>query len=463
MITAAQDQGWRPRWAWTLYRASLFCLPGIGFGVLKMTTGRDLGGGLQPSWLLLAGAMLLQVPELLAFLRSRVRSWLPVVGPILGGVLLSLLGIWVARAQEPLTLVVWRYFKQVIQLLIMGSFVLVPAYFLVRGRTLAAMAAPLAWGAVAQVFYGVLQGIHFYHPLSVMVFLESVFTSNPAILSGSEQLYLGDTLQNIPRLRGTACEPLYLGNYLLLMLPLVGLTNWPRRGRNLAAAGLAVLLCLTWSRGSWLAAIAGSLFLLVFAPRARVDLQWRRLGRNLALGVGLMVVLVVLGAVTGREEVWLPWRRMQQVFSAVDWSNLTRIYSMQAAWRAFLLSPVVGIGWGQFGFHFAAVVDPLGMQAMFSWPVVNNLPLAILCETGVVGAGAFVWLVGRLARSIVRAMRRSAESQRRALLLLSAGTYAVWLQLLTFSQYNLPHIWVGLGLIAGTLARPDTAAEEIRR
>ena len=50
--------------------------------------------------------------------------------------------------------------------------------------------------------------------------MERVFTSNPAILAGSEELYLDGHFRGVPRLRGTACEPLYLGNYLLLVLPL---------------------------------------------------------------------------------------------------------------------------------------------------------------------------------------------------------------------------------------------------
>ena len=61
---------------------------------------------------------------------------------------------------------------------------------------------------------------------------------------------------------------------------------------------------------------------------------------------------------------------------------------MQAAWRAFALSPVVGIGWGQFGWHFPALVDPAGLQAMFTWPVVANFPLLVLCETGLIGFAA---------------------------------------------------------------------------
>jgi hypothetical protein len=39
----------------------------------------------------------------------------------------------------------------------------------------------------------------------------------------------------------------------------------------------------------------------------------------------------------------------------------------------------------------------------------------------------------------------------------------VWSQLLTFSQYNLPHIWVSLGLLLAALAageEPDVQQQD---
>jgi len=455
--------GARERWAWLLFQAALFTLPWIGLGVMTLSAGRDLGAGLQPSWLLLFGVVVLVAPELTAFCAARWRRWLPVVGPAGLGLLLSVLGLWLAPAGETVAAVLLRYIKQVIQLVVMVSFVLVPIFFLARGRPLSALVAPVVWGAVFQGCYAALQGGHFYVPSSFMAALESVFTSNQSILAGSEQLYLGDVMRNLPRLRGTACEPLYLGNYLLLVLPVVWLTRWSRRRQALVACGLSLLLLLTWSRGAWLAGLVALLGLIGGALIWRVALPWRNMRRVIWGGIAVIGLVVVAGALTGRAEIWLPWQRLQQSFSTVDWSNLTRLYSMQAAWRAFLLSPLVGIGWGQFGYHFAALVDPMGLQSMFNWPVVNNFPLAILCETGVAGFAGFSWLVWCLFGAVGRQLKREPDSRRLPLLLLTTGVVGVWLQLLTFSQYNLPHIWLGVGLLVGVLARPVATAEEGQR
>ncbi len=460
-MNSRQDRSWRMRWAWGLCQAALFTLPWIGVGVMTLVTGRDLGAGLQPSWLLMGLALVLLAPELLAFLVERRRYWLPVVAPAALALLFSVAGLWVAPAGESLGVVLLRYLKQIIQLAVMLAFVLAPVFFMVRGRKLAEMAGPIVFGAVFQGLYGVAQGLHFYQPLPVMAALERIFTSNPAILAGSEQLYLGNVLREIPRLRGTACEPLYLGNFLLLAIPLTGLTSWSRRWQWLTAAVLALLLVLTWSRGAWLGGMAAATVFLAGARLLNVPLPWRALGRGLGVGLAVSGLVVLAAALLGKAEIWLPWQRLQQSFSMVDWSNLTRIYSMQAAWRAFLLSPVVGIGWGQFGFHFAALVDPMGLQSMFSWPVVNNFPLAILCETGVLGFGGFLWVIVRLARAGWRRLALDSGPQRLSLLLLVVGICGVWVQLLTFSQYNLPHIWLAVGLLVGTLARPGPGAPEV--
>jgi O-antigen ligase len=177
--------------------------------------------------------------------------------------------------------------------------------------------------------------------------------------------------------------------------------------------------------------------------------------------VVLAAAVPLVGLATGWEGLLFPYRRLAQTFSGQDWSNLTRLYSMQAAWRAFLLSPVFGIGWGQFGWHFPALVDPMGLQSQFTWPVVNNFPLLVLCETGLVGILVWVaWCVGLFRAVCFRwsdlvsrlAITGIFGLQGRILIATTISAAGVWLQLLTFSQYNLPHVWVSLGLLMAILA-----------
>lgn len=290
--------------------------------------------------------------------------------------------------------------------------------------------------------------------------LERIFTSNPTILAGSEELFLGHGFTGIPRLRGTCCEPLYLGNYLLLAVPVLLLPGARRRHVVLALAGGGLLL-MTWSRGAWLASggLMGAWLLL--SHRA----GWRP---RAAIGAGVRRWLILVGlAGAVLAVVWwrpdallLPARRLAQSVNREDWSNLTRFYSMQAAWRAFLLSPLVGVGWGQYGFHFVALADPLGLQSQFNWPVVNSYPLAILCETGIIGFAVFAAGSARLGRMVWRATKTDVSGPaetlaRQRTVLLGAAVIGIWSQLLTFSQYNLPHIWVALGLLLAALRETE--------
>ena len=125
----------------------------------------------------------------------------------------------------------------------------------------------------------------------------------------------------------------------------------------------------------------------------------------------------------------------------------------------------MGVGWGQFGFHFPLLVDPVGLQSQFAWPVVNNYPLQILCETGAAGFSAFAAGCAAVARSTLRAAspdpaaeRGAGPEARFAVVAAAAAVVGVWIQLLTFSQYNLPHIWLALGLLVAAIRRSEASA-----
>jgi O-antigen ligase len=452
-----------------LHLLMLFVLPWIGVGTVKSLLGADTGAGFQPAYLLLAAAIgarglaaLTGARRLAPRLVShRDQSLVWGCGLVLLAVLLSAYGVAFHRSLLATPgQAWWRFAKQMLQLLVMLAFLLETAKWTRTPERWRASAHWLAAGLLLQAVYGVWQAFAFYHPHELFRAVDALATSNPAILSGSAELFVGERMSGLPRVRGTAAEPLYLGSFLLLVLPLIWseLRGWPRR----ISSTVAILLLLaTWSRG----ALAGlGVFLLVVAILGRRAGWLAPLSRRqIVLGsiiVGAVVVVVVAWA--GPRVLLLPLERLLQIRSGGDWSNLTRWFSMQAAWRGFALSPWFGIGWGQFGFHFPVLVDPLGLQSQFTWPVVNNLALLMLCETGLVGSlvvGA--WLV-RGARSVLRATTAAGAAAAphvvRRIVMLAAGTAGGIAQLLTFSQYNLPHIWVGWGLLAAALLAAPPAS-----
>lgn len=441
---------------------AVFSLPFCGIGTLALVTGRDWGFGLQPSWVFLGLSFLFQIKPFLANREKDAAAYAEgnAVGKalilLLAGLLVSAAGMWIAHSGEVRSVVLSRYVRQVVQLGIMLGFVIWPALFLRGPKLWRATLTCLAAGAVVQLSYSALQGGAYYLGGSWFSIVDKVFTSNPAILAGSEELYLGNTFRHVPRLRGTMCEPLYLGSYLLMAIPWVGFCWHQRKAAVGIASALFILLVLTWSRGAWLSVMGqmGVAVFLVYWFVIRPNGGWfsGRVGGRKALmvGLGLMVIVGVF--------LWAPFPafqfprdRLAQSFSNQDWSNLTRIYSMQAGWRAFLLSPLVGIGWGQYAFHFPALVDPMGLQSQFTWPVVNNFFLKILCETGALGLSITVFLGVKLGARSWSGLKTVHPQRRRRILVGVVAVVGVWGQMLTFSQYNLPHIWLVVGLLLASV------------
>ncbi len=462
------------------FGASLFTLPWVGVGVIHFFTHRDVGGGLQPSWVFMALAILITAAKMIRLQASAAGqvSWkkphsflVYITLGTLAAVAVSGVGIHLAPSFESSASAWGRLIRQLLQLVIMLSFLWWAVLWINGSRRWQMTLDFIFLGAAFQVLYSLFQGLSFFLPLPWFFPLDVFFTSNPSILSGSEKLYLNNILQEIPRLRGTACEPLYLGNYLLIAWPF--LLVWRRKLwlRLVLGSLFLVLLILTWSRGAWLGFLAQilALVLLLLVSKIKKTNSFsveHRQGKIRFLPVGLvsLVLLLAAGDILGGGLVI---HRLLATFNNQDWSNLTRLYSMKAAWMAFLESPVVGIGWGQFAFHFPLLVDPMGLQSQFSWPVVNNFPLQILCETGLFGFAVFTGVGLFLLRKSFRVLNQNSGMNARGLMVVPAmiSVWGVWVQLLSFSQYNLPHIWIGLGLLMAALLddTPEKSTDEHKR
>ncbi len=451
------------------FGAALVTLPLVGVGCVRLLCGVDTGAGFQPAYLFLAlafGAVAAAGVGREAchrLLENRPWSWL--LAAMVGAVLLSGLGLALRPAAVPAGSQWIRFLKQVVQLVVMVCFAIAPLLWVQTTDRWQLTRRLFVLALAGQILYSAVQAVHFFHPLSWFGLAENWFTSNPAILSGSSELFLGDSFVGIPRLRGTVCEPLYLGNFLLLALPCLFLPGSRRRWSAALFVAGTVLLVLTWARGTYLAAVLAIMAWVVLGRRGGCVPGWRRWLWPAAAATVLVCGVLVIA--WGPDSLLLPLKRMGQSFNREDWSNLTRVYSMQAAWRAFLLSPLLGVGWGQFAFHFPHLVDPLGLQSQFSWPVVNNFPLQVLCETGLLGGIVFLAGVIWLARRVWEAVsaetalgKRLGRDGRLRVILTATAVVGVWSQLLTFSQYNLPHIWIALGLLLAALRPPSRPAAD---
>jgi O-antigen ligase len=426
--------------------------PWVGVGIVTLLSGHAVGIGVQPSFVI--GAVLLVS---VASVRPRLDADAWAVVAALVWTAISVTGLWtldhLGQSGEAPYL---KGAKQLLVLVFLVGFAVLPVVQLRRvndpRRELARWETGVSVGLLLACTAALVQAIQFYVQSDALQRGLQWMSSNPSIASGSDELYLGHRFVGIPRVRGPACEPLYFGSYLLMAVPVavagaLGRRRWARAWRLLAAGAGVICLVMTFSRGVYLAAAVLVAALAWGARRGRW--HWRATRRDWFLGgAGLGLVMLALAPLVGMAPWDLPdlvLRRLAQSFATHDMSNLTRLMAWRGAWRAFELRPVQGIGWGGYGFWYYRLV-PDGAGAHFGWPVTNNVALRVLAETGLVGL--VLWSLA--LRPALRPLWRHAMSTYGdgVSFFLACIVLAMGVQTLTFSQLQLPHLWLAVGASA---------------
>lgn len=270
----------------------------------------------------------------------------------------------------------------------------------------------------------------------------------PNTLTGLRELYT-KVVFGFPRVQATALEPLYLANFLIIPLSLAiayAVRSLPQFRTRLYAAviGLGtVVLILTLARGGYLG-FAASLMVLFVASLYK----FLRPAMVMA-GLGIIIVLAVgIGGLfrfsnLGQKSIDITTTHFTQITE--DASTLDRFGSFQDAVNAFEQYPWTGVGVGNYGpwtAHYPNQLPPDG------WRIVNNEPLEILAETGVIGLLSSLLLGVLLFWRTVQAIFMTKNTFLRATLvgLLAAGTGIV-VQYQFFSTLYIMHIWVLFGFM----------------
>ncbi|MBF2054827.1 MAG: O-antigen ligase family protein [Candidatus Sericytochromatia bacterium] len=200
-------------------------------------------------------------------------------------------------------------------------------------------------------------------------------------------------------------------------------TRW--RGVLLVFFWALVLgLVLNFTRASWLVFTVGTFVLLSMS-----GLSWRRLlGVYLSGGVLLALLLYVSQWVLQASLLLQLGRRFQELGRIQTASAGSRLQTWQLAWDAFLQSPWVGQGWGQY-------VE------------THNVPLQLLAETGVLGFVGFYGLMAWCSWRMFSAWRQAPTQDWRGLQL--SLLMAFWGCLaFDLTNHGIAHfvLWYVLGL-----------------
>ncbi len=295
----------------------------------------------------------------------------------------------------------------------------------------------------------------------------------PNYLTGLRDAYTKKVF-GFPRIQSTALEPLYFADYLLLPICLGAALFLFRRSVYLwSLVPMLVCLWLTVSRGAFAAMAVVLLLLVVYGVV---------LGRAKRAGALLGVVLVTVGISVGMialgstidagpaEETGTETRPAKgagtgagagtgQPGADTDVSSFSRQATSVAqgergltrdlGLQAFSQRPLLGVGPGNFGGYARGVLPEIFYDDS---AIVNNEPVEILAETGVLGLLFFGLFTLSLLWLTIRTLTRGGVREQPwtlALLVCLVG-YAAQYQF--FSTLYVTHVWVTIGLLLGSLA-----------
>lgn len=202
-------------------------------------------------------------------------------------------------------------------------------------------------------------------------------------------------------------QPNELGLFLGMSLPLVLHRYQVARtaeAKVFAIAGVvsvALGLTATFSRGSWLAVVAGAAALGLAG-------HWRSALRIWLWAAVAVLLLDVLSGGVIHERI---------VRTLDEWVVEQRAALMLAGVLMFLAHPLFGVGPG----GFAPSLQQFGSQVPQLWdylPTPHNAFVQMAAESGIFGLLVFIWFLGATLRALIRAAREpSADANlRRAVL-----------------------------------------------
>jgi hypothetical protein len=262
-----------------------------------------------------------------------------------------------------------------------------------------------------------------------------------------------------PRIQSTGLEPLYYDDFLLIPIGicLAIVANLDRKlfRRTLPLLVLYLtIIIMNISRGALLAALVMAVIATGYCISRR---KWARL--SAIFGVYVMSGIIAIGFVSLGSHI--ASARNAQTSHAV--SNLTshatnistgessefRSLSRHTATTIFQQNVLLGVGPGNFGYA-AHSVSPLIFSDTNA--IVNNEPLELLSETGILGGLAFVFFaVGLLLWSSKR-MKSLDQVDRTISAGLLLALFGIAIQYQTFSTLYITHIWVAIGVLIGLLS-----------
>lgn len=281
-----------------------------------------------------------------------------------------------------------------------------------------------------------------------------VFGLEPA-LTGLRDIYTKEVF-GFPRIQSTALEPLYLGSFLLIPYCLLFAKRLIRPKtvtsyHTLLFILIVAQLLLTVSRGAIYSAIVVTIVLLGYMLAAR---------KSTLVSVLKSIGLLTLGVIIGLALTWLPTFFVDNTVDAggqkteklIDQaanfnSQDDRVRNRTIAIQAFKKEPLLGVGPGGFSAFAIEAFPKYGPAAPV---IVNNEPLELLAEAGIIGFVLFILFAGWTWLLVATSYIKDEFKNQRSIYWVPAllvYCIALAIQYQTFSTLYVMHVWVVIGLL----------------
>ncbi len=283
------------------------------------------------------------------------------------------------------------------------------------------------------------------------------------------------------RASGPIGDPNFYAQFLLVLIALAIERVWNERSRAVsvlaatALFGLTAALAFTYSRGGYLA------FAFLILLSALIATVWKPPLRRVLLSVALVAAALPLGGDTALHRLSTIGHLLQpqkgstpadpesdsrteaeQRFGRIldDYGFPGRVSENLSALMMFADHPIVGVGSGGFGLHYAEYADRIGIDQR-PMRAAHNLYLEVAAETGCVGIAAFIFLLASLFVGVAKTYRHLVAAGEVDLGRSVAGLgMALVAYLLAASTLHLGYhtiFWLLVGIIFGAANLSPTA------
>lgn len=229
------------------------------------------------------------------------------------------------------------------------------------------------------------------------------------------------------RIRSLTSEASYFGMYSAIVFPwllslFIEYKGWKRVFAAFFLGYFLLINILTFSRTSYaVLCIEGILYMFFF--RAYILHYWKQflVASVFFLATGMYVFATFMNELS-LLDIWAIFDSLLGGGDGIrEGSNMARYGSAAAAFGIFFHYPILGVGFGSYGFY-AADYYPLWAQGSVEilnwsqnviggvWPPVHNLYARLLAETGVIGFLSWISFCMLLLREECVLLKRQVDS-----------------------------------------------------